>query len=576
EDKFVALYAIPIDGGESRRVYTHGADIEGFEVSPDGRHIAFLATDAAPERQDDLEGKGFKAVVYAESARPTRVWLLDLLNEVPQARSAELDGSATELHWAPDGGRYVVALAPTPSIDDFYVSRRLHVVDALEGRVLNRIENVGKLGALAWSPDGARVAYVGAEDINDPLEGRVFLAAADGEGITNLTPDYPGHVAGIAWRDADTIWYRGARGVWTEIGSLDVSGLSVTATPPAGGPIVRAFDAAPGSAVMAVIADTPEHPREVYAWSEADGYRRLTNSNPALGNRSLARQEVVRYVARDGLEIEGILLRPLQSRRGQRHPLILVAHGGPEAHYSNGWISGYSVPAHAMAASGYALYYPNYRASTGRGVEFSKLDHGDPAGREFDDLVDAKEHLVSTGLVDPARVGITGGSYGGFATMWGATALTEHFAAAVAFVGIANLASKVVSGDIPNELYLVHLRRWPWEDWSFALQRSPVYHADKARTPLLILVGANDTRVNPSQSLELYEHIKLRTDTPVRLVRYPGEGHGNRNTAAQLDYALRMTRWMDHYLMGPGGAPPPHELPHAERLAGAEAADGEE
>ena len=207
-------------------------------------------------------------------------------------------------------------------------------------------------------------------------------------------------------------------------------------------------------------------------------------------------------------------------------------------------------------------------------MEFSKLDHFDPAGKEFDDLVDAKTHFVESGLADPDRVGVTGGSYGGYATMWSATALSEHFAAGVAFVGISNLISEVVSGDIPRELFEVHMRFWPWDDWQLALERSPVFHAGNAHTPLLILGGDNDTRVNPSQSLELYQTLKLRSDTPVRLVIYPGEGHGNSRAAARLDYAMRMTRWMDHYLMGPGGEPPAYELDHASRLE--EIRDGEE
>ena len=98
------------------------------------------------------------------------------------------------------------------------------------------------------------------------------------------------------------------------------------------------------------------------------------------------------------------------------------------------------------------------------------------------------------------------------------------------------------------------------------LQRSPIYYADKAHTPLLIMGGDKDPRVHPSQSLEMYRHIKLRTRTPVRLVIYPGEVHGNRHTAACYDYSLRMQRWMDHYLKGPGGEPPDYEIDHASRL----------
>jgi dipeptidyl aminopeptidase/acylaminoacyl peptidase len=205
-------------------------------------------------------------------------------------------------------------------------------------------------------------------------------------------------------------------------------------------------------------------------------------------------------------------------------------------------------------------------------VEFSKLGQHAYAGPEFDDIVDAKTYLVEAGLADPDHVGITGGSYGGYASMWAASALSEHFAAAVAFVGISDQISKFGTTDIPKEMFNVHARSYPWEDWMWMLERSPIYHVDKARTPLLIMHGKEDPRVHPSQSLEMYRHMKVRTDTPVRLVYYPGEGHGNRNTAAQYDYGLRLIRWMDHYLKGPGGEPPAYEIDHAARLKAAEAA----
>ena len=567
DDEFRALYGIPLAGGESQRLYSHDANIQSFSPSPDGRRLGFLGTDGYPSEREQLANLGFRAVVYGESRRSTRAWVLDLEAEEAEAVAADLPGSASDFRWAPDGERYLVGLAPTPSVDDSFMSRRFHIVDAQSGEVLNRFETEGKLGDVAWSPDSRQIAFVGAVDLSDPSPGQIFIAAADGEGVRELTPTYPGHVAELEWRDTQTLWYRGSRGLWNEIGVLSANGTSILSAQPEGDPIARSFDAVPGSETLAVIADTPEHPSEVYVWNEAEGYRRLTHSNPGLEGRPLAAQEPVTYTARDGLELEGVLVRPLESEPGERHPLILVVHGGPEAHYSHGWMSGYSAPAQTLTARGYALFYPNYRASTGRGVEFSKLDHYDPAGKQFDDIVDAKAHLVDIGLADPERVGITGGSYGGYATMWGSTALSEHFAAGVAFVGISNLVSKFVSGDIPRELYEVHTRFWPWDDWQLTLERSPIFHAGNSRTPLLILGGDSDTRVNPSQSLQLYQTLKLRTDTPVRLVIYPGEGHGNSRTAAQLDYAMRMTRWMDHYLMGPGGEAPPYELDHAGRLA---------
>jgi fermentation-respiration switch protein FrsA (DUF1100 family) len=111
-------------------------------------------------------------------------------------------------------------------------------------------------------------------------------------------------------------------------------------------------------------------------------------------------------------------------------------------------------------------------------------------------------------------------------------------------------------------MFLVHHRKWLWDDWEYFARTSPIYHLDKAKTPLLILHGKSDPRVHPSQSLELYRHLKVRGKAPVRLVLYPGEGHGNRRAASRLDYNLRMLQWLEHYLKGPGGNPPPHEIDH--------------
>ena len=165
-------------------------------------------------------------------------------------------------------------------------------------------------------------------------------------------------------------------------------------------------------------------------------------------------------------------------------------------------------------------------------------------------------------------MGITGGSYGGYATAWASTYYSERFAAGVMFVGISNLLSKVGTSDIPQELYLVHLRHWPWDDWQMMLERSPIRWAEQARTPLLILHGEEDPRVHPGQSLQLYRYLKVLGNVPVRLVLYPGEGHGNRAAAARLDYNLRMMRWFEHYLLGDGpgvrnAEPPPPDVDYA-------------
>jgi dipeptidyl aminopeptidase/acylaminoacyl peptidase len=244
----------------------------------------------------------------------------------------------------------------------------------------------------------------------------------------------------------------------------------------------------------------------------------------------------------------------------------MYVHGGPESHVSNGWVTSYSRPGQVGAARGFAVFYPNYRGSTGRGVDFSKLGQADAAGKEFDDLVDGVDHLVAMGLVDKNKVGITGGSYGGYASAWGATYYSDRYAASVMFVGISDNVSKLGTTDIPEEMFLVHHRKRLWDDWDYFLNSSPIRHVERHRTPTLILHGKEDPRVHPSQSLELHRHLKTLGQAPVRLVFYPGEGHGNRRAAARLDYNVRMLRWMEHYLQGPGGDPPDYTIDYAKMM----------
>ena len=563
EAKFNSIWQIPIAGGEARQVFTHVSSIGDIHPSPDGTTIAFTATEAAPEAQEDLATKGFKAVVYEESVMPTKVWLLDLASG--EAEAQELEGSASSFTWSHDGSQYAVALAPTPLIDDSFTSRDVYLIDTDSAEVKSKLGSVGKLGQFDISPDGERIAYIGSVDINDPANGRLYVASSAGGERRELVTEYLGHITSFAWEDDVNIRWVGHRGVWSEMSIASTMAAQSAGDAPTAGPIIRSIDTIPGQGIVVAVADTPMHPPEVYVYEDGSAPKRLTDSNPWLSDRSLVVQEPITYPARDGLQLEAILMRPAERERGG-NPLIIYVHGGPEAHHSNGWLTSYSLPGQVMAGDGYAVVYPNYRGSTGRGVEFSKLDQNDYADEEFNDLVDAKTYLVSAGLADADRVGISGGSYGGYATMWGATALSEEFAAAVAFVGISNQTSKFGTGDIPYEMYYVHSLRWPWEDWLGMLQRSPVYHAGNAKTPLLIMGGDQDPRVHPSQSLEMYRHIKLRTDTPVRLVIYPGEVHGNRNSAARYDYSLRSKRWMDHYLKGPGGEPPPYEIDHASRM----------
>jgi len=572
-----ALRVIPVAGGESRLLVRHEENIADYRLSPDGTRIAFLALEEESKEHENLANKGYKQEIFEEDFRPRLLWVVDTppfvdtpvdpsapagAEPAAKPRPLVLDGSGFDLEWSPDGSQIAVAVAPRPLVDDSYMFKRIHVVNAQTGRTFGLIENPGKLGSFAFSPDGKHVALISAADRNDPREGRLMIAPAEGGYVSDVMPEAEMHVSGLAWQDARTVMFLADVGVETILAEVDIAtGKSKThAESGNGSPILTGLSLSSDGKRAALVGQTPAHPGELFVMAHGKpAPERRSDSNPWLADVKLASQEVVRFAARDGLELEGILLRPLERSRVPP-PLLLMVHGGPESHDSNGWVTRYSRPGQLAAAAGYSVFYPNYRGSTGRGVAFSKLGQGDAAGKEFDDLVDAVDHLVAMGVADEQRVGITGGSYGGYATAWCATRYTERFRAGVMFVGISNKISKGLTTEIPLEDEMVHTLFDPWTRWQYALERSPLFHAEKSRTALLIAHGQDDTRVHPAQSLQLYRALKLIGKTPVRYVRYPGEGHGNRKAAARDDYARRLMRWMDHFVKQRKYDLPPYEL----------------
>lgn len=566
-DSHKSLYVIPIDGGEARRAVSLQSDIAEYSWGPQGKRVALIASEPAAKDEKKLKDQGFSQEIYEEDFKARRVYVAEVFAKNENLQPLALQGSAFEIAFSPVDGRLAVSLAPTPLVDDSYMSKRVHVVDSASGKVLAKLDNSGKLAQIAWSPDGRHLALISGADLNDPAAGRLMVAPSSGGALANLLGDHPGHVSHIAWQSPNAILFINDEGVWTHLEKVSADGSGHQRLTGGKGPALISLSLSKDGQYAALRASTPQHPTEVFGMRQGDsGPTRLTRHNPWLKKVRLAAQELVRFKARDGLGLEGLLIRPLDEQPGQRYPLVLMVHGGPESHHRNGWLTTYSNPGQVLAARGIASFFTNYRGSTGRGLAFSKLSQADPAGKEFDDLVDAVDHLIARGLVDRNKVGITGGSYGGYATAWCSTRYSDRFAAGVMFVGISNKISKVGTTDIPDEEYLVHARKRPWDNWQLFLERSPVYYAGQSKTPLLILHGKDDPRVNVGQSRELYRHLKLRSQAPVRLVLYPGEGHGNRRAASRLDYTLRSVRWMEHYLKGPGGDAPSYPVDYSESM----------
>lgn len=570
EDEKRSVWGIPVDGGGHRKLAgVDGANVTSYAFSPDGGTVYMLAG-AEEDKQRETQSKaGFNAVVYEEEARFNRVFSAAIGSEVDaEPKGITVPGYVSSFEVTPDGSKAIIQSAPTPSVDDSYTSARVQVLDLASGKVSRVIETPGKLGDVEISPGGDVLSMIAAVDKNDPAATTLYLADIATGALTALNKDAPEAAIDAEWLPDErlaAIIHKGAQSVLRFYGDaveeVDTGGLILTAIEAGGGTI-------------AVEAHSPAHPPELFVLNDG-AFNRWTQHNPWLSEIDMGTQRTFTYTARDGRQIEGVLIEPVGGVPAGGAPTILNVHGGPEAHESNGWQTAYSKPGQVAAGKGYAVFLPNYRGSTAYGTAFAKEHQGDYAGKEFDDLVDGKRALAAEGITDPLRTGITGGSYGGFASAWGATRYSEEYAASVMFVGISNNISKFGTTDIPNEMYLVHELKWPWEEWERLLQRSPIYYAGQAETPLLIMHGAEDTRVSPTQSYELYRNIKVRKpDTPVRLVLYPGEGHGNQKAAARYDYNLRMMRWFDTYLMtGDRDAEMPGPRPQlAEGAKGAKAA----
>ena len=545
-DKVTGLYEIPISGGEALKIFEHETSISSYEWSPDGSKILFLAK----EKKEKNSTLPYEPIIYEENLLLTKAHIGTVDGSVDVI---ELEGQAYSAHWSPDGSKLSISAAPTALVDDSYMKQVINILDASSLQVSVKIEHAAKLGAISWSPDSKNIAFIAGADIHDPIAGRLFVVSSNGGAPKNIIPDFNGKFEKLDWADDKTIRFLASESVYTSFGTIASNGKKLQKSIDKGNTAFGSFSVS-NTGIIAMVGSSSEHPGELFLHNGKSVYK-VTNSNSWLSDRKLGKQEVITYKAKDGLEVDGLVILPVGYQKGTKYPLITVVHGGPESHFDNGWLTSYSRPGQLGAAEGYVVFYPNYRGSTGRGEEFAKSSQGDPGGLEFDDIIDGIDYLIEAGMVDKSKVGVTGGSYGGYATAWMATRHTDRFAAGVMSVGISNNLSKWGTSDIPEEMFLVHSRKRIWDDYEFFLKRSPIYYAGQGETPLLILHGAGDTRVDPGQSKELYRHIKTRTETPVRLILYPGEGHGNRKSTARFDFNLRMMRWFNTYLKQGGDIP---------------------
>ena len=552
------VWEIPLDGGEAVQLTHSKTGVSDFEWHPRENKLAFIATSPESEREKTLKEKGYGFIFFEENLKDRNLYLLDLDNKDektgnPLVKQLTEGKTVWDFVFSPDGRTIAAAVSSKNLVDYYYMFKKLHLLDLKTGDLTRLIEMEDKkLGNFIFSPDGSKLAFAAASEQKDHAVSQVYVVDIKTKTLKNLTvPDFRGHVEQIlGWKNNNTIMYLSGEGVWPTISEVPAAGgeRKIVFHSQNAGVVIRSIRFSRDMKYAAFSGTNPAIPGDPFYLKPGKQPERLATLNSWLSDRKLGAQEVIQYDSRDGERIEGLLIYPVDYKKGQTYPLIVMVHGGPEGHYSNGWITNYASAGQVLAGKGYVVFHPNYRASTGYGVKYGLVGYKDPAGKEFDDVADGIDYLIKQGVADAERVGLGGGSYGGYAAAWFATYYTKYVKAVCMFVGISDLISKRGSTDIPYEELYVHSGDPLEKMWDLALKRSPIYYAHQSRTATLIFGGADDPRVHPTQSMELFRIMKMNDHPAVRLVQYPGEGHGNRNQPGIIDSMYRILDWYDWYV----------------------------
>jgi dipeptidyl aminopeptidase/acylaminoacyl peptidase len=595
------IYIIPIDGGEARRL-THmrqGAVEPAW--SADGARIAFLsraneaeraqedAGEIEPEPQDEWERKQAEAQrarqeelrldprVHARlpyrsgtsffDDRRNHIYLLDApAGEEEQAPAQPRRLSDGDLHfgppvWMPDGGSILTTATRDPEADALFAYYDLvRIPVPPEGR--GELQRLTETGYSYYdphpSPDGALIALRRLPDDRPFAAGaRIALLPAGGGALHDLTGTADLNVERFRWLpdSSGLLFSAGSRGeqpvFQVSIGERENKGTSISPTPclplfAAAGRIISEFDLGPDGSV-AFVAGAPDNPCDLYLRRPDGGEARLTAINERLlVQRQIAPIEEIGFTAPDGREVQGWVVRPPNFDAANAYPLAVHIHGGPHVMWGPGFRSMWH-EWQAGAARGYVVFFCNPRGSEGYGESWRDAIHANWGVADAPDIHAGVDAVIARGGVDPARVAVTGGSYGGYMSAW-LIAHSDRFACAVAARGVYNLMTEHGTSDA-HELIEYEFDGFPWDMHEKLWQHSPIAHAHKITTPLLILHSELDFRVPISEAEQLFSILRRRKQA-VELVRYPREGHELTRSGEprhRADHMRRTLEWFDRY-----------------------------
>jgi dipeptidyl aminopeptidase/acylaminoacyl peptidase len=565
------IFVLDLPGSEPVQASFVPEGAHGPQWSPDGSHLAFLGrvlSDPDDVVDDPRAPESSDAVRRSPVARVARRlgYKHDGEGYVDGRRAhlfvTSLDGASasqvtsgswdvTDFAWSADGQRLALIGNADENAD---LTRETHLYRVDLSGSLEKIHTGYDLAAPAWSPTGDNIAFVAVNSDEAGLLERVFVVPATGGQARCLTMNLDlavgdgivtdmraGHGMRICWsREGDRVYFTASGPGMTGIYSVDLQG-EVRAE--VGGDR-RIFDFDVQNGVIAFASSEPSDPGELHVLMQG-AEARLTDLNPWLRDRYIAQPEEHSFTAPDDWVLQGWLLKPPGFDPNLAYPLVMMVHGGPHAEY--GWAFFHELQ--ILAGMGFLVFFMNPRGSDGYGEVFRRAVVRDWGGKDYIDLMSALDQLIErTGNVDTSRLGIGGGSYGGFMTNW-VIGQTDRFAAAVAMRSISNLVSEYAQHDIVlwGELQLGPA---PWPDLDELWRRSPIRYVNNVKTPLLLTAGEMDLRCAMSQSEELFGALRLLGKT-VELVRFPEETHDLSRIGRpdrRVERLKRIADWYERYL----------------------------
>lgn len=555
------IHVMPTDGGEAWMLTSAKEGVTGYSWSPDSSRIGYVTRDPRSAAEEAANKRREDERPFEGNFRSAHLWTIDVASK----RATQLtEGQAFTVlglpSWSADGRRLAFSAKPTPMVRDFRSD--VYIVDVGTRTIEKITTNPGSDERPQWSPDGARIAFV-SEFPTAPAIGDGTIPAMVGHSHLMLyevatraakdvsRPDFDFDPGAPSWSaDSARIFFTAGRRTYTEAFAYDVkSGAYAQLTR---NRTLQLGSRSRDGRVVAVTMDTPSMPREIYVTDPSfASFKLLTTTNPQAASFALGETEVVTWKSRDGMEIEGVLLKPVGYEAGKKYPMLTVAHGGPAGVFLNNYRAGGLEGGAVWAGEGWAVFYPNPRGSANYGDGFVRANINDWGGGDYRDIMTGIDALVARGIADPDRLAHIGWSYGGYMTAWVITQ-TPRFKAAMVGAGLTNLWSMYGTNDIPNVLGTYFGGMPDAKTLALYRDRSALSHVDKVTTPTLILHGSNDERVPIGQPMELFRALKDRGRT-VELVFYPREGHGLTEYYHLRDRLERIHDWVTRYTLGGTG-----------------------